>query len=153
MLNYQDLYKGFIDIFDKPNEYTENLQVVCQRWTNVFEVFYLNQIMPILGAANSNLYPSLQIFKNNLLGIIKSQTWHIQFEVLVQNLHLGVCMGVNMTGIYTTTPPSIPLRLQHCWKSNLSTKTIASMLASTIFSWIQLTFSIQNTSGAIIKWM
>lgn len=153
MLNYNDLYNGFIGIMENESGYSENLMQVAQQWTNVFQTFYLNQIMPIPGAANPNLFPSLQIFKSSLMGVMKVQTWSEQFEVLVQILHLGVCTGVTMTGIYVTTPPPTPLKLQHCWNAKFSRKIIASMLASTIFAWIQSTFSTQTSSGAIIKWM
>lgn len=153
MLNYKDLYDGFIGIMDNENGYSENLIQIAQQWTNVFQTFYLNQIMPISGAANPNLFPSLQIFQSSLIGIIKSQTWREQFEALVQTLHLGVCTGVTMTGIYITTPPPIPLKLQHCWNANLSRKAIANLLATTIFTWIQLTFSTQISFGTIVKWM
>lgn len=153
MLNYQDLYRGFLNIFENSKEYTENIDTVCQRWTNVFEKFYLNQMLPIPGSSNPNLYPSLQIFKNSLLGVIKSQTWNLQFEVLVQKLHLGVCTGVTMTGIYTTIPPNRPLILKHCWNCNYSSRIIANKLASNIFTWVQSTSSIQTSSGVTIKWM
>ena len=58
MLNYKDLYDGFINIMDNTNGYSENLLMVSQQWTNVFQKFYMNQIMPISGAANPNLFPS-----------------------------------------------------------------------------------------------
>lgn len=153
MLNYKDLYDGFIGIMDNEDGYSENLVQISQQWTNVFQTFYSNQIMPIPGATNPNLFPSLQIFQSSLVGVIKAQTWREQFEVLVQTLHLGICTGVTMTGIYITTPPPTPLKLQHCWNANLSRKVIANLLATTIFAWVQSTFSTQIPSGVIIKWM
>lgn len=153
MLNYQDLNKGFLNIFDNKGEYTENLQIICQKWTNVFEDFYLNQIMPISGKQNPNLYPSLQIFKSSLLTLIKNQTWNLLFEKSVQNLHLGVCQGVNMTGVYTTTPPTFPLILKDCWRTDISTKELSHKLALKIFNWVSYTFSTQVSSGITIRWI
>lgn len=153
MLNYKDLYDGFIGIMDNTNGYSENLLSVAQQWTNVFQIFYMNQILPIPGAVNSNLFPSLNIFRSGFMSAMKAQTLKPQFETLVQTLHLGICTGVTMTGIYVTTPPSTPLKLQHCFNDKLPTKAIANLLATTIFAWIQPTFSIQTSSGAIIKWM
>lgn len=153
MLNYNDLYSGFNKIFDNTDEYSENLMFITQQWTNVFQKFYLNMVAPIPGVANPNLFTSLQLFQSGLLAAIKSQTVNIQFEILVQTLHLGVCMGVNMTGTFVTTPPPTPLKLQHCFNSQFPTKVISNMLASTIFLWIQPTFSVQTSSGVTIKWM
>lgn len=153
MLNYKDLYDGFIGIMDNTDGYSENALAVAQKWTDVFQKFYTNQIMPIPGAANPNLFPSLQIFRSGLMAAMKGQIVKQQFEILVQTLHLGVCMGVTMTGIYVTTPPTAPLRLQHCFNDKLPTKAIANLLATTIFTWIQPTFSVQTASGVVIKWM
>lgn len=153
MLNYFDLYNGFIGIMDNTEGYSENILQIAQKWTDVFQKFYMNQIMPIPGAENPNLLSSLQNFRSGLMAAIKSQTVKQQFEILVQTLHLGVCMGVTMTGIYVTTPPSTPLKLQHCFNNKFPTKVVANLLATTIFSWIQPTFSIQTLSGVVIKWM
>ena len=153
MLNYKDLYDGFLNIIENTNGYSENLLSVSQQWTDVFQKFYMNQIMPIPGASNPNLFPSLQIFRSGLVAAMQKQVVKQQFEILVQTLHLGVCTGVTMTGIYITTPPTAPLRLQHCFDSKLSIKVIANLLATTIFAWIQPTFSVQTSSGVIIKWM
>ena len=62
MLNYKDLYDGFLNIIENTNGYSENLLSVSQQWTDVFQKFYMNQIMPIPGASNPNLFPSLKIF-------------------------------------------------------------------------------------------
>lgn len=153
MLNYKDLYDGFIGIMDNANGYSENLLSIAQQWTNVFQTFYMNQILPIPGTANPNLFPSLQIFRSGLMAAMQAQTVKVQLEILIQTLHLGVCTGVTMTGIYVTTPPPTPLKLQHCFNSKFSTKVIASMLASTIFTWIQPTFSTQTSSGVVTKWL
>lgn len=153
MLNYLDLYNGFINIMDNTDGYSEDLLIMSQKWTNVFQKFYMNQIMPIPGAINPNLFPSLQIFQSNLVAAIKGQVVKQQFEILVQTLHLGVCTGVTMTGIYITTPPTAPLKLQHCFNDKLSTKVIANLLATTIFLWVQTTFSTQTSSGVIVKWI
>lgn len=153
MLNYKDLYDGFIGIMDNTNGYSENLLSVAQQWTNVFQTFYMNQILPIPGAANPNLFSSLQTFKSGLIVAMQAQIVKIQLEILVQTLHFGVCTGVTMTGMYITTPPPTQLKLKHCFNDKLSTKLIANSLAITIFTWIQSTFSIQTSSGVIIKWM
>lgn len=153
MLNYKDLYDGFINIMDNIDGYSEDLLMVSQRWTNVFQKFYMNQIMPIPGVANPNLFLSLQMFQSGLVAAMKGQVVKQQFEILIQTLHLGVCTGVTMTGIYVTTPPTTPLKLQHCFNDKLSTKAIADLLAITIFTWIQPTFSVQISSGVIVKWM
>lgn len=153
MLNYQDLYSGFLNIMDNTENYSEDLLFISQQWTDVFQKFYINQIMPIPGSTNPNLFSSLQIFKSGFASAIQGQIIKKQFETLVKTLHLGVCTGVTMTGAYTTTPPPTPLKLQHCFNDKLSTKAIANLLAITIFIWVQSTFSVQNSSGVIVKWI
>ena len=153
MLNYKDLYDGVIGIMDNTEGYSENLSYIAQQWTDVFQKFYINQIMPIPGSSNPNLFSSLQVFRSGFMAAIQGQIIKQQFEILVQTLHLGICTGVTMTGIYITTPPTVPLKLQHCFNDKSSTKVIANKLAITIFTWIQPTFSIQNSSGIIIKWI
>ena len=95
----------------------------------------------------------MKIKIDNLFVDCKIQVLKEQFEILVQTLHLGICTGVTMTGLYATTPPPAPLKLQHCFNSNFPTKVIANLLAMQIFIWVQTTFSVQTASGAIVKWV
>lgn len=153
MLNYKDLYDGFLNIFDNKEEYSEDINIVVNKWIKVFENFYLNMILPISGKENCNLYASLEQFKIQLINIIKVQLWKEQFEIAIKNLHLGVGIGVTMTGIYSTIPPSSPLILKNCFNPNFSINQIANTLALKIFTWVSSTVSIQNSTGVIIKWM
>lgn len=153
MLNSQILYNGFLNILNNFDDFSEDLIIVSNKWANVFQNFYINQILPIPGVSNPNLFPSLEIFKSNFIAACKIHNLHIQFENIVQILHLGICTGVTMTGLYTTTPPTIPLKLQKCFNSNFKTTLIANMLSLNIFLWVQQTFSIQNSSGTIVKWL
>lgn len=158
MLNQNDLNKGFREIMDSDfpsfhGHFKTDIEA-AQAWTNVFQTFYLNMMLPISGAANPNLYSSLNIFKNNLLGAIKSQSTVDQFERFVQTLHLGVCNGVNMLGIYVTTPPTSSLILRSCFSTKKSAAEIAMSLATKIFLYVSSTFSTMTTPPyTVIKWI
>lgn len=153
MLSYQVLYNGFFEVIQNTNKYSEDLQYVSQRYENIFKNFYLQQAMPISGLANPNLFSSLQNFKLGLISSMKSQSIKTQLEILVRDLHLGICTGVNMLGVYSTVPPSVPLRLESCLNPDYSIQMVSNLLASSIFNWVLLTYSIHNISGAIVKWV
>lgn len=158
MLNVKDLNDGFRGLMDSDYfdfvGYKTDINQVAQEWTNVFEKFYSNMIMPIPGISNPNLFSSLQIFKSGLISIMTSKIFLEQFELLVQNLHFGICTGVNMTGVYITTPPTVPLRLRSCFSTSFSAAQVAKLLSTKIFSWIMPTFStLVAPPNTIIKWM
>lgn len=156
MLNYNDLYMGFVSLMDTeaPNfkGHPSTAIEAAENWTHIFEQFYLNMVMPIPGIANANLYPSLNIFKASMLGAIQGQQVTSQFAAMVSTLHLGVCTGVNMLGIYATTPNPVPLIMNGCFQSN-SAQLTANLMATQIFTWVIPTFSIITASGAVIKWL
>lgn len=158
MLNSKDLNDGFRGLMDPDYfnfvGYKTDINQVAQEWANVFKNFYLNMIMPIPGAANPNLFSALNLFKIGLISAIKTQNVINQFELLVRNLHLGVCTGVTMTGIYTTTPPTNILSLRDCFSTSFSAAQVAKLLSVKIFTWIMPTFStLVAPPNTIIKWM
>lgn len=157
MLSFSDLNIGFLELMDTNypgfKGHKQDIMQVSQDWMLVFQKFYLNMILPIPGAANSNLMPSLQIFQQGLLGAINSQSVVQMFEQLVLNLHIGVCTGVTMTGIWATTPPPQPLILQDCFNTQFSASQVANLMANKIFTWVMTTFSTQTVTGMVMKWM
>lgn len=158
MLNFKDLNDGFRALMDTDyyafKGFKGDIRQVARDWSGVFEKFYLNMIMPIPGAANPNLYSSLKLFESGLISAINSQSVINQFEILVQNLHFGVCNGVNMTGIWVTTPPPSPLILRDCFSTSFSAAQVAQKLASKIFTWTSPTFSTMTTPPyTVMKWI
>lgn len=158
MLNFQTLYNGFRSLSDSDYSefkgYKDTYLASANDWTEVFQNFYFEMVMPIPGNANPNLFTSLNIFKSQLLNAMQSQSVIQILENAIQTLHLGVCQGVDMLGIYTTTPPPTPLKLIDCFNTNLTANNISQQLALKIFTWISPTFSIMKVIPPVtIKWM
>lgn len=129
---------------------------VAQAWADAFEEYYKSQGAPIPGVSNPMLAPAIQAFKADFLFMIKSNSVLNQLAIIITNLHLKIVAGVNSTGLWQTTPPSIPLNLQPCFlKGNYEGKaiTVCSSLATTIDAWVHTTFSVNTTSGVTVVWI
>ena len=158
MLNFNTLNTGFRELMDTDyggfKGFSSTIPKVAHDWASVFERFYLEMILPVPGIANPNLYPSLKIFESGLLGAIQSQTVTVQLETLITTLHLGVCNGVTMLGVYATTPPPSPLILRDCFSTSFKAIQVAQMMANKIMIYVSPTFSTMVAPPfTVIKWM
>lgn len=125
--------------------FPQNINEAAQNWADAFQQYYMSMSVPVPGSGNSMLMPGIQTFKNTLTGAIQGRQFHIILEQAITALNLQIIAGVQAYGIYQTTPPPAPLKLQHLFTGNNKTPAgvIAAGMAAIIDPWVKTTFTLQ----------